>query len=242
MKIIADTHVHTVASEHAHSTVMENLREAKAKGLRFIAITDHGGSMVGAPSTAYFCCLHASLPDEYDGVYILRGCEVNILNASGELDMPRSVLDGLEWVIASVHSILTPPLSVEDSTELWLNVAKNPSVDVIGHCDEDIYRFDYERVIPEFAKYGKIVELNASSCKTRPSSVKNTLAIARLCAKHGVPIVLSSDAHFAGDVGNVDAVMQTVKDACLPEELILNADAARFAERLTKMTGRAFKV
>ena len=48
MKIIADTHVHTIASEHAFSTVLENHAAAKKKGLRFLAVTDHTGKMPGA--------------------------------------------------------------------------------------------------------------------------------------------------------------------------------------------------
>lgn len=43
MKIIAVTHVHTIASEHAFSTVLENYAAAKKKGLRFLAFTDHTG-------------------------------------------------------------------------------------------------------------------------------------------------------------------------------------------------------
>ena len=88
-------------------------------------------------------------------------------------------------------------MTVEQSTKMWLNVAQNPHVDVIGHCGDENYRFDYERVIPEFAKYGKIVEINAASYRSRPSSINNCVEIARLCAKYGVPLVLSSDAHFA---------------------------------------------
>ena len=49
MKIIADTHVHTIASEHAFSTVMEIHAAAKEKGLRFLAVTDHTGKMPGTP-------------------------------------------------------------------------------------------------------------------------------------------------------------------------------------------------
>ena len=41
MKIIADTHTHTLMSTHAYSTIIENIAEAKKKGLKFIAITDH---------------------------------------------------------------------------------------------------------------------------------------------------------------------------------------------------------
>lgn len=120
--------------------------------------------------------------------------------------------------------------------------AKNPHIDVIGHCGDENYRFDYNRVIPEFAKYGKIVEINAASYRSRPTSVKNCVEIARLCTKYNVPLVLSSDAHFAGNVGEVSDAIRIVTEANVPEELILNADASRFAEKLTKMTGRRFEV
>lgn len=240
MKIIADTHVHTIASEHAYSTVLENLQAAKAKGLRFLALTDHTGLMPGAPTNTYFICLKGTLPEQYGGVYLLRGCEVNILDEKGTLDLPEHVLDQLEWVIASVHGVLTKPMTVEQSTEMWLNVAKNPKVDVIGHCGDANFRFDFEQVIPEFAKYGKIVEINAGSYRTRPSCIPNCIEVAHLCAKYGVPLVLSSDAHFAGRVGDVADAMRIVKEANVPEELILNADFDRFAERLSKRTNRTF--
>jgi putative hydrolase len=240
IRIIADTHIHTVASEHAYSTVLENLTEAKKKGLRFLCFTDHAGRMVGAPSDAYFACLRVGLPDAHDGVNIIRGCEVNILDENGTLDLPLPLLDQLEWVIASVHGILTKPMSIEQSTKMWLNIAQNPHVDVIGHCGDENYRFDYEQAIPAFAKHGKIVEINAASYRSRPTSVKNCVEIARLCAKHGVPLVLSSDAHFAGNVGEVSDAIRIFTEAGVPVELILNANADRFAERLTEMTGRRF--
>ena len=241
MQIIADTHVHTIASEHAYSTVMEIVSEAKKKGLRFICFTDHAGKMIGAPTDAYFACLRVGLPDEFDGVYILRGCEVNILDENGTLDLPSSLLDQLEWVIASVHGILTKPQTLEQSTKMWLNIAENPHVDVIGHCGDEKFRFDYERVIPEFAKHGKIVEINAASYRSRPTSVKNCVEIARLCAKCRVPMVLSSDAHFAGNVGEVSDAVRIVAEAGVPEELILNADSLRFARKLERMTKRRFE-
>ncbi len=240
MQIIADTHVHTIASEHAFSTVMENLREAKARGLRFLAVTDHTGRMPGAPTDTYFICLRGTIPEQYDGVYLLRGCEVNILDEKGTLDLPEHVLDQLEWVIASVHGVLTRPMTVEQSTEMWLNVAKNPRVDVIGHCGDANFRFDFERVIPEFGKYGKIVEINAGSYRTRPSCIPNCIEVARLCAKYGVPLVLSSDAHFAGRVGDVTDAFRIVKEANVPDELILNANPEAFAAHLEKRTRRKF--
>ena len=240
MKIIADTHVHTIASEHAFSTVLENHAAAKKKGLRFLAVTDHTGKMPGAPTDTYFFGLKNSLPREYDGVYLLRGCEANILDEHGTLDLLDALLDRLEWVIASVHGLLMPPMNKEKNTEMWLNVARNPRVDVIGHCADADSPFDYERVIAEFAKQGKIVEINASKCPPGTKYEACWIEVARLCAKYRVPLVLSSDAHFAPDVGNVENAINIIQKAEVPEELILNADTARFAKKLSEMTGKAY--
>ena len=133
-----------------------------------------------------------------------------------------------------------PPMDERKNTEMWLNVARNPRVDVIGHCEDADYPFDLERVIAAFAKEGKIVEINASKCRAGSKSEGCWIKVARLCTKHRVPIVLSSDAHFAGDVGNVENAIRIVREAQVPEALILNADATRFAKKLSEMTGKAY--
>ena len=242
MKIIADTHTHTLMSTHAYSTLIENINEAKKKGLKFIAVTDHTGTMPGSPDNTYFTCMWSGIPDEYEGVYILRGCETNIIDENGNVDVPDGVMDSLEWVIASIHSYLTKPFDFDTHTKIWTNIAKNPHIDVIGHCGEERFSFDYEKVIPIFAEYGKIVEINASSFKTRPTCKDNCMKIARLCTKHNVPLVVSSDAHFASDVGNFDLAIKNLTEAGIPESSMLNADAKRFAEYLTKKTGRQFNL
>ena len=66
--------------------------------------------------------------------------------------------------------------------------------------------------------------------------------IAKLCAKYEVPLVVSSDAHFASEVGEVAPSVQLLQSAGVPAELVLNADEKRFAERLHAMTGRSFSV
>ncbi len=239
MKIIADTHVHTIMSGHAHSTLLENIAEAKKKGLKYLAVTDHTGIMPGAPSDTYFICMQATVPDEYDGVQLLRGCEANILDSDGKMDIEDRVLKRLEWVIASIHKVLTKPMDVASATRLWRNIAENPNVTVIGHCGEDEFRFNYEECVKAFAEHGKIVEINSSSFKNRPSSKNNCMDIARLCAEYGVPLVVSSDAHFAADVGNVSLAVELLEKEGIPEKIILNADATRFAQYVSKITGRS---
>ena len=63
MKIEVDTHCHTIASGHAYSTIVENAKAASEKGLKMIAITDHGPAMPGTFHEAYFE-LHESYSEE----------------------------------------------------------------------------------------------------------------------------------------------------------------------------------
>ena len=81
MKIIADTHTHTVASTHAYSTLLENVQYAKKAGLRAIAITDHGPSMPDAPHMWHFSASNI-VPKQIDFVSVLFGVEANIIDFS----------------------------------------------------------------------------------------------------------------------------------------------------------------
>lgn len=51
-------------------------------------------------------------------------------------------------------------------------------------------------------------------------------------------MVVSSDAHFCMDVGNVAASVAMLEEIGFPEELVLNADYDRFLEVVRKKTGR----
>lgn len=103
------------------------------------------------------------MPDVIDGIIVLKGAEANILDYEGSLDVKPSHLEKLGWVIASYHDVTCPHASIADHTAGWIAVAKNPLVDVIGHCGDERFRFDYEAGVQAFAKYGKIVEINAHS-------------------------------------------------------------------------------
>ena len=52
-----------------------------------------------------------------EGIAVLKGCEANILNSDGEVDVPDFVLDALDWVIASLHKPCFPPSTEEEHTK-----------------------------------------------------------------------------------------------------------------------------
>lgn len=238
MPIVAETHCHTVACDHAFSTIQENARAAKEKGIRFVCITEHCPAMLGAPQSYFFDNLPNAIPDVLDGVVILKGAEANILDFDGKLDLTVKQLKKLDWVIASYHVPCCAPGTIEEHTRGWMAVAENPDVDVIGHCGDVRYAFTHEPVIQAFAKNGKIVEFNSHSFSCRPGSPECCREVALLCKKYDVRVVCSSDAHFSGEIGSAESALAMLKEIDYPEELILNLDEGRFLAVAREKSGR----
>lgn len=232
IEIIADTHCHTIASSHAYSTVMENVEAAKKRGLFAIAITDHGKNMPNSPGKWYFKNL-ICIPKFVNGVRVLKGIEANVIDYDGNLDDDREENSELEWMIASIHDYsIKGEGGIEACTNAWLEVAKNPLVNVIGHCGVEKFKFDYEKVIPEFGANGKVVEINNNSFYIRKDAIKNCLQIAKLCKKYGVRVVVNSDAHFCLQVGVFDNAVKMLEEIDFPKELIINSSRKNFENYL----------
>ena len=220
--IIADMHTHTSASAHAYSSLAENAEWAKRRGLFALAKTDHAPALPDSAHEWHLQNTRRTVGEYVNGVRIFRGAEANLKGADGSVDLPDKTMAALEWVIASCHEPVMPRLGEDGITEAWLNITKNPLIDCVGHAGDERYRFDYERVIKEFAHYGKVVEFNHHSFNVRRGSAENCAQIARLCKKYGVLAVVSSDAHFAQEVGRFWEALRTLEEAGFPEELLLN--------------------
>lgn len=241
-KIIADMHTHTLASTHAYSTLAEMAQAAWEKGLYAMAFTDHAPAMPGAPGEWFFSSLH-QLPLYIKGVKAVMGVEANVMDFDGTLDIDRgprkTEFKDLDWVIASIHGIEGVDLKnpdIEKSTNLWLNIAKNPKVNVIGHSGSPLFEYDYDRVIPEFGRNHKLVEINAHTFDVRAANAPYCKRIAEACKKHGVPIVVNSDAHFITEVGYFDKALHMLEEIDFPPELIVNGSVERLNEYLSAHT------
>ncbi len=235
MKIMADLHCHTVASTHAYSTVKELAEEAQKKGMEAIAITDHAPAIPDAPHLWHFENLNA-IPRKINKVQILYGTEANILNLSGEIDMPKRVLKKLDIVVASIH---TPCYQDSDKpymdhTSAYLGVLDNPYVDIIGHSGAPSYPYDHEAVLKKAKQTNKLIEINAHSFVARKESVPNCRDIALKCKELGVGIVVNSDAHICFDVGALDDALAMLEEIEFPEELVMNTSLKKLEQYLGK--------
>ena len=235
MKIVADLHTHSIASVHAYATITEMAQEAADTGLYAFAVTDHGISMHGTPHNYYFMNLGA-VPRVFKGVRVLKGIEANIIDRKGNLDADEGILSNLEFVIASLHMpTYKDKVSVDACTEAYLAMAKNPYVNMIAHSGSPYFKYDYERVIREFAQSGKLIEINNASVKHKPDFVPGCIEIAKLCKKYGCRVSVDTDAHFTTQLGRAQEALAMLEEIGFPEELVVNASVENLEKYLTEV-------
>ncbi len=231
MKIIADLHTHTIRCGHAYSSLREMAEGARLNGLSIMATTDHGPNMPGASGLEYFRYL-TTLPDEIEGVRVLKGVEANIVGFNGELDVPDDILAQLDLVLVGFHPLCGyEGNSVEENSRAMIGAIKNPLVDMVVHPGNPRFPIDEEEVVAAVLENDVILEINNSSFRgSRKGSLETCSAIASQCLKSGVLISTGSDAHISFDVGRVDLVVKMLKDIGFSKEQVINTSKEHVLE------------
>ncbi|MEX2176768.1 MAG: DNA polymerase/3'-5' exonuclease PolX [Pirellulaceae bacterium] len=196
--IRGDLHMHTTASDGSAS-IEAMVAAARERGLSYIAITDHSQRVSMARGLtperllaqwAEIDRLRPSLPK---GFTLLKGIECDILERGG-MDLPDDVLAQADWVNASIHYGQKQPR--QQITDRILGAIENPHVSIIAHPTgrllnrREPYEVDLDAVFAAAKKHGKLLELNANPIRLDLNDVY--CAAAR---QHGIPIVISTDAH-----------------------------------------------
>lgn len=238
MQMIADLHSHTLCATHAFQTLQEMATAAHEIGYYALAITDHAPAMPDAPHIWHFANGNA-LPRVVQGVAMLYGAEVNVMDTKGGLDLSQSQLAVQDWVVASIHSPCVPGvLTRKEANRIWLAIAENPYVDCIGHSEQENYRYDYDLVTNAFAQNHKVVELNAGSFAVRKDGIPNMRKLLTACLENGCHIAVDSDAHSAWRLQTaLQPLYSLLEELSFPEELIVNATKENLVQEL-KLHGR----
>ncbi|MBM3944971.1 MAG: DNA polymerase/3'-5' exonuclease PolX, partial [SAR202 cluster bacterium] len=203
--IRGDLHDHTNWTD-GRDAMEDMVAAAKARGLQYIAITDHSvGRGIANGLTIERLAQHGALVAEVEqsigGIRVLRGTEMDI-RADGSLDYDEGVLEKLDWVIGSIHSAMDQDEA--KMTDRIIKAMRSPHVDVIGHLTTRLIgerppiRADFEAIFRAAAETGTAMEVNASPERL---DLKDThVARAR---ELGVPLVISTDSHAAESLDNV---------------------------------------
>ena len=223
-----EMHCHSTWSSDAQNTVEEMAQTAKARGYRFLCITDHSHYLREGRLEQQWREIE-QVNGRLKPFRVLRGIEVNI-RADGSLDVEDEVLAELDWVVASLHT------SFERSpTERVLAALENPHVDQIGHLTarkltrREGAPIDLERVLGRAAETRTAIEINS-----QPDRLDMRDSHARLAAQAGVLIPINTDAHSTTALAHAELGVAQARRAWLTREQILNARSWRDVKRLAK--------
>lgn len=254
MLLTGDYHTHTPYS-HGKNTVDENAGQAKAIGLKEIAITDHGFRHViydlrrkDVPKLRQEC-INAQ---EKHGVKVLTGVEANILGPSGKTDFKVSDYDNFDIFLCGYHVLIfyqnlwrylsygmpnyfisvlfksSTKAQIKRNTKAYVNAVKNNPIDVLTHvgfCSPA----DALEVAKCAADYGTYLEL---------SSKKQHFTDEQLCdivAKTSARFVINSDAHSADRVGDTVLIEKQLARVHFPMDRIDNIDGRTPTFRLAQL-------
>ncbi|MEZ6072183.1 MAG: DNA polymerase/3'-5' exonuclease PolX [Pirellulales bacterium] len=232
--IRGDLHMHTDQTDGA-ATLEEMIEAARARGLEYIAITDHSKRVTMANGLDARRLRQQfkeidRLNEKYDDIHVLKGVECDILERGG-MDLDDDVLAEADWVVASVHYGQNQPR--EQITRRIVDALANPNVSVIAHPTGRLinrrkpYDVDLEAVFRAAAEHGKLLELNANPARLDLDDVACAAA-----KRHGIPIAISTDAHRTAGLDVMRYGILQARRAGLTKKDVANTRSFKDFQRL----------
>lgn len=161
---VAELHSHTIISGHAFGTSAEMTGAAARLGIRVLAVTEHGPSMTGAPTPGFFE-MTTRLPPVSDGVRVMVGCEANIVDRHGRIDLEQGLCALQPFLLAGLHSRTPYPgdASRSANTDAVVGALCHPSVHGISHPFRSHFPIDPKPVAEAACANAKLLEVNLSA-------------------------------------------------------------------------------
>lgn len=223
--IRGDLHVHTTWSGDGRSSMTEMLDAASARGLEYVAVTDHAEDLaINGLSREEVLEEREEIEDQRSrlpNLTILHGAELNI-GPDGGIDYDPEFLDGFDFGVASIHSHFDLPEA--DQTDRLLAAIGNPAVNVIGHpSGRKIGRrpgvvFDADAVFLAAAKSGTAIEINSHLQRLDLSAP----LIRRAMTFPDLMFSVATDAHHTSELANIRWGVSQARKGWVPASRVLN--------------------
>lgn len=211
------------------------VQRAAGIGLEILGITEHGPSIPGTCGRLYFKNMIV-VPRMIQGVRLLLGAELNILNWHGELDADDQLMGMLDLRIAGIHSVCWEGGSKQQNTDGVIRVIEDPRIHIISHPADGTADLDFRRLVIAARNAHTLLEINSHSlhpARHKTVAPGNTIELLRLCKKYDMPVILGSDAHISYQIADYSNVMPLLDETDFPQELILNDKPAQLLEYLS---------
>ena len=219
---------------HNHSTWsdgVDTLEEfgnyVKEQGFEYLGISDHsrsagyaGGLSIERVKSQWDAIDTLNL--KWSGKFkILKGIESDIL-IDGSLDYPDEILEGFDFVVASIHSVLQ--MDEVKATNRLIKAIEHPSTKILGHPTGRLllaragYPVNMPEVIEACAYYNVVIELNAN-----PNRLDLDWTWIQYAVEKGVKISINPDAHYKEAISDMKYGILAAQKASLQKEMCLNS-------------------
>lgn len=242
-RITADYHTHTVYSRvgpyfHGKGTIIRNVAAASLRGLRELAITDHG------PSDFYGLDLRkvpqmrndiAEAIKRFPRVKVQLGVEADIVDTPNGLDITEEDFALFDFVNAGYHYVpnchmiqnwlafrLPCPESIREklrkqNTARIIKALTSNNIRILTHPGDKAY-IDTHAVAKACEETDTLVEINARHRHPNREELE-------VFAGYDVRFVISSDAHRPEKVGRYTKSMALALSAGIGSDRIVNIES-----------------
>lgn len=240
--LFGDYHTHSNFSGDSKTPLEQNIITAIDKGLKEIAVTDHGikhkaNGMI-KKSFLKQVELVNELRQKYPQIKILQSMEANLLGRSGNLDVDE-VLPYLDFLMMGFHATSKPESlfsffyfnlpalvkifkpskrTIEKNTTAYLKCIEKYPLTFVNHLN-----YKMPILIRPIAKLCKetntLVELNGKRVLFSPQEIEILL-------EEEVNFVVNSDAHTYEKIGDISHPLKFIEEYNIPLERIKNINQA----------------
>ncbi len=218
-------HNHTTASDGL-DTLEDMVKAAERLGWSYIGFADHSKASYQANGLSEDRVLKLidSIKQFNDSkqskVKVFSGIECDILS-DGRLDLEQSVLEQLDYVVASVHSGFTQ--SESEMTQRIIKAIEQPVVTMLGHptgrllLRREAYAVDIDKIIDAAIANKVIIEINAN-----PQRLDMDWRHWRKGLDRGLLCSINPDAHSTQHLDYFRAGVNIARKAGMEDHHIIN--------------------
>lgn len=242
MELVADLHTHTTYSD-GRGTPRENVLAALHRGLRAVALTDHGPASLGTGVRGAGSFLAqkkevAGFAADYPEIKVLVGAEAAVTGPDGQLDIPRQVAVELDILLAGLHPFCLPAdfgaltrFTLPNLTARWgmgdrkklANANTKALVEAVHRHRVDIITHPGLLMPVDLDELARSCSRCSCALEVNTGHHYNKEEVVRAAMRWGASLAVNSDAHFPRSVGELSPGASLLERMGFPPEKVINS-------------------